>query len=186
MEKQVQKITIYRFIYLIIKKLFLVGNKMLWIFIRMTIYYFVKFLNKIFKLKEIDISRERANFNKQEALTTIKHEFIFDKSEEFIYQWIYFKELISDLELDDDEKEELIDRMLAMLAEAEREAFNTTYNYMINKNLKEPSFEDMIIQGIFKENKEIEPRAKLDNPYTKKRSTELMLKRRKKKEKEWH
>ncbi|MEI3232935.1 MAG: hypothetical protein V8S33_00395 [Intestinibacter bartlettii] len=31
--------------------------------------------------------------------------------------------------------------------------------------MREPSFEDMIIQNIFKTDANIEPRAKVDNPY---------------------
>lgn len=135
------------------------------VFIRMTIYYLVKLIYKVFKLKEIDIAIERAKLNDQEGLTTFKHEFVFDKSEEFITNWIYCKELIFELDLEDEEKEELIQYILKLIAESERQAFNTTYNYMLTKDFREPSFEDMIIQGIFKNNSNIEPRCKLDNPY---------------------
>lgn len=135
------------------------------LFIRLTIYWIVKLIYKIFNLKEIDIQRERARFSKQEALTSVKHEFTFDRSEEFITEWIYLKEFVFSLGLEEDEKEELFDYILRIIASSEREAFNTTYNYMITKDLKEPSFEDMVIQGIFKTDTNIEPRAKIDNPY---------------------
>lgn len=187
MENQAkQSITVSQLVYLILKKIFLTILRMIWIFIRMTMYYAVKLLDKIFDFNEIEISRERANFNNQEALTTIKHEFIFDKSDKFLDKWMYFRDLMYDLELSEDEKAELVDYVLGMIAEAERQAFNTTYNYMMSKNLKEPSFEDMVIQGIFKSNKEFCVRDRVENPFKKQKSTELFLKRRKKKEQNWH
>ena len=146
------------------------------VFVRMTVYWIVRLLYKIFRLREIDIERERARFSKQEALTSVRHEFAFDRSENFLTEWIYLKEFVFNLELEEDEKEELFDYILRIIAESEREAFNTTYNYMITKDLKEPSFEDMVIQGIFKTDTNIEPRAKIDNPYYTDKVTQLRKK----------
>ena len=151
------------------------------VFVRMTVYWIVRLLYKIFRLREIDIERERARFSKQEALTSVRHEFAFDRSENFLTEWIYLKEFVFNLELEDDEKEELFDYILRIIAESEREAFNTTYNYMITKDLKEPSFEDMVIQGIFKTDTNIEPRAKIDNPYYTDKVTQLRNERNRRK-----
>ena len=151
------------------------------VFVRMTVYWIVRLLYKIFRLREIDIERERARFSKQEALTSVRHEFAFDRSENFLTEWIYLKEFVFNLELEEDEKEELFDYILRIIAESEREAFNTTYNYMITKDLKEPSFEDMVIQGIFKTDTNIEPRAKIDNPYYTDKVTQLRNERNRRK-----
>lgn len=151
------------------------------VFVRMTVYWIVRLLYKIFRLREIDIERERARFSKQEALTSVRHEFAFDGSENFLTEWIYLKEFVFNLELEEDEKEELFDYILRIIAESEREAFNTTYNYMITKDLKEPSFEDMVIQGIFKTDTNIEPRAKIDNPYYTDKVTQLRNERNRRK-----
>lgn len=155
------------------------------VFVRMTVYWIVRLIYKIFRLREIDIERERARFSKQEALTSVRHEFAFDRSENFLTEWIYLKEFVFNLELEEDEKEELFDYILRIIAESEREAFNTTYNYMITKDLKEPSFEDMVIQGIFKTDTNIEPRAKIDNPYYKSNVSQLRSKRNQKKYNDW-
>lgn len=159
------KVNVYQLLWHCLKWLIRRIFDIIVLFIRLTIYWIVKLIYKIFNLKEIDIQRERARFSKQEALTSVKHEFTFDRSEEFITEWIYLKEFVFSLDLEEDEKEELFDYILRIIASSEREAFNTTYNYMITKDLKEPSFEDMVIQGIFKTDTNIEPRAKIDNPY---------------------
>ena len=143
------------------------------LFVRMTLYYIVKLIYKVFRLREIDVAKERAILNDQSALTTFKHEFVFDKSDEFITSWLYLQEMVAQLDLEDGEKAELIQYILQLISEAEREAFNTTYNYMLTKDFRQPSFEDMIIQGIFKDNKEIEPKDKITNPYRDKLSDTL-------------
>lgn len=165
MQEEKVRINIYQLIWNCLKWLLERVIHLTIVFVRMTIYWIVKLLYKIFRLREIDIERERARFSKQEALTSVKHEFTFDRSEEFITEWIYLKEFVFSLDLEEDEKEELFDYILRIIAQSEREAFNTTYNYMITKNMREPSFEDMIIQNIFKTDANIEPRAKVDNPY---------------------
>lgn len=165
MQEEKTRINIYQLIWNCLKWLLERVIHLTIVFVRMTIYWIVKLLYKIFRLREIDIERERARFSKQEALTSVKHEFTFDRSEEFITEWIYLKEFVFSLDLEEDEKEELFDYILRIIAQSEREAFNTTYNYMITKNIREPSFEDMIIQNIFKTDANIEPRAKVDNPY---------------------
>lgn len=165
MQEEKTRINIYQLIWNCLKWLLERVIHLTIVFVRMTIYWIVKLLYKIFRLREIDIERERARFSKQEALTSVKHEFTFDRSEEFITEWIYLKEFVFSLDLEEDEKEELFDYILRIIAQSEREAFNTTYNYMITKNMREPSFEDMIIQNIFKTDANIEPRAKVDNPY---------------------
>lgn len=168
-----RKGSIYYYLWLILKKIFQVALHLSWIFIRMTIYWIARLLYKVFRLSEIDIARQRKNFNKQEALTTIKHEFVFDRSDAFLSEWNSFKELVRYLDLEEEEKEELVETVLALMAETERQAFNTTYNYMITKDLREPSFEDMVIQGIFKTKSDIEPRKKIYNPYKKTHLDEL-------------
>lgn len=165
MQEEKTRINIYQLIWNCLKWLLERVIHLTIVFVRMTVYWIVKLLYKIFRLREIDIERERARFSKQEALTSVKHEFTFDRSEEFITEWIYLKEFVFSLDLEEDEKEELFDYILRIIAQSEREAFNTTYNYMITKNMREPSFEDMIIQNIFKTDANIEPRAKVDNPY---------------------
>lgn len=165
MQEEKTRINIYQLIWNCLKWLLERVIHLTIVFVRMTIYWIVKLLYKIFRLREIDIERERARFSKQEALTSVKHEFTFNRSEEFITEWIYLKEFVFSLDLEEDEKEELFDYILRIIAQSEREAFNTTYNYMITKNMREPSFEDMIIQNIFKTDANIEPRAKVDNPY---------------------
>lgn len=185
MDVKEKNYTVYQILLLIIRKVLKTALHLGWVFVRMTIYWIVKLIYWIFKLTEIDVARQRAKFNKQDALTTIKHEFVFDKSEEFITEWMYFKDLVFSLDLENEEKEELFDYVLRLIAESEREAFNTTYNYMITKDLKEPSFEDMVIQGIFKTNTNIEPRAKIDNPYYKSNVSQLRSKRNQKKYNDW-
>lgn len=165
MQEEKTRINIYQLIWNCLKWLLERVIHLTIVFVRMTIYWIVKLLYKIFRLREIDIERERARFSKQEALTSVKHEFTFDRSEEFITEWIYLKEFVFSLDLEEDEKEELFDYILRIIAQSEREAFNTTYNYMITKNMREPSFEDMIIQNIFKTDANIEPRARVENPY---------------------
>ena len=165
MQEEKTRINIYQLIWNCLKWLLERVIHLTIVFVRMTIYWIVKLLYKIFRLREIDIERERARFSKQEALTSVKHEFTFDRSEEFITEWIYLKEFVFSLNMEEDEKEELFDYILRIIAQSEREAFNTTYNYMITKNMREPSFEDMIIQNIFKTDANIEPRARVENPY---------------------
>lgn len=181
MQEEKTRINIYQLIWNCLKWLLERVIHLTIVFVRMTIYWIVKLLYKIFRLREIDIERERARFSKQEALTSVKHEFTFDRSEEFITEWIYLKEFVFSLDLEEDEKEELFDYILRIIASSEREAFNTTYNYMITKNMREPSFEDMVIQGIFKTDANIEPRAKVDNPYYTDKVTQLRNERNRRK-----
>lgn len=181
MQEEKARINIYQLLWNCLKWLLERVIHLTIVFVRMTIYWIVKLLYKIFRLREIDIERERARFSKQEALTSVKHEFTFDRSEEFITEWIYLKEFVFSLDLEEDEKEELFDYILRIIASSEREAFNTTYNYMITKNMREPSFEDMVIQGIFKTDANIEPRAKVDNPYYTDKVTQLRNERNRRK-----
>lgn len=181
MQEEKTRINIYQLIWNCLKWLLERVIHLAIVFVRMTIYWIVKLLYKIFRLREIDIERERARFSKQEALTSVKHEFTFDRSEEFITEWIYLKEFVFSLDLEEDEKEELFDYILRIIAQSEREAFNTTYNYMVTKNMREPSFEDMIIQNIFKTDANIEPRAKVDNPYYTDKVTQLRNERNRRK-----
>lgn len=149
------------------------------VFIRMTVYYLVKLIYKVFKLREIDIAREREILIDNDAnLEGFKHEFVFEKSERFIENWIYYKELVADLELEEEEKAELIQYVLNLIAEAERQAFNTTYDYLKTKEMREPSFQDMIIQGIFQNSSNVEAREKLDNPYMESQLDSLRHKRK--------
>ena len=168
-----RKGSIYYYLWLILKKIFQVALHLSWVFIRMTIYWITRLLYKVFRLSQIDIARQRRKFNKQGALTNIRHEFVFDRSDAFLSQWNSFTELVRYLDIDEAEKEELVDTVLMLMAETERQAFNTTYNYMITKDLREPSFEDMIIQGIFKTKSDIEPRKRVYNPYSRTHLEEL-------------
>lgn len=172
-EQEVRKGSIYYYLWLILKKIFQVALHLGWVFIRMTIYWIARLLYKVFRLSEIDLARQRKNFNKQEALTTIKHEFVFDRSDAFLSQWHSFTELVRYLDLEKEEKEELVETVLAIMAETERQAFNTTYNYLAGKDIREPSFEDMIVQGIFKTKSDIEPRKRVYNPYSRTHLEEL-------------
>lgn len=149
------------------------------VFIRMTVYYIVKLIYYIFNLKEIDLARERGKLiDNNENLESFKHEFVFDKSDLFIENWSYYRELVAELDIPEENKAELIQYVLQLVAEAERQAFNTTYNYLRTKDMREPSFQDMIIQGIFQNNSNVEPREKLDNPYYENLATELRHKRK--------
>ena len=68
----------------------------------MTVYYLVKLIYKVFKLREIDIARQREQLIDNDAnLEGFKHEFVFQKSDKFIENWIYYKELVEDLDLED-------------------------------------------------------------------------------------
>lgn len=145
----------------------------------MAVYYLVKLIYKVFKLREIDIDRQREQLIDNDAnLEGFKHEFVFQKSDKFIENWIYYKELVEDLDLEEEEKAELIQYVLQLISESERQAFNTTYDYLRTKDMKEPSFQDMIIQGIFKNDSNIEAREKLDNPYRENLSDSLRHKRK--------
>lgn len=166
LDEMEERNSIYYYIWLAFRKIFQVALHLSWVFIRMTIYWIARLLYKVFRLSEIDIARQRRKFNKQEALTNIRHEFVFDRSDAFLSEWNSFKELVRYLDLEEEEKEELVETVLALMAETERQAFNTTYNYMITKELREPSFEDMVIQGIFKTKSDIEPRKRVENPYS--------------------
>ncbi len=171
--QEVRQGSVYYFIGLIIKKILNIAIHLSIVFVRMTFYWIARLLYKIFRLSEIDIARQRKNFNKQEALTNVRHEFVFDRSDNFIREWNYFTELVRYLNIEEDEKEEIVENVLSLMAETERQAFNTTYDYMITKDLREPSFEDMIIQGIFRKDSDIEPRKKIYNPYKKTHLDEL-------------
>ena len=81
MDVKEKNYTVYQILLLIIRKVLKTALHLGWVFVRMTIYWIVKLIYWIFKLTEIDVARQRAKFNKQDALTTIKHEFVFDKSE---------------------------------------------------------------------------------------------------------
>lgn len=170
---------IYDYILLALKWLIRRILELIWLFIRMTIYYLVKLLYKIFNLRQIDIDRQRNIYEHLDDNVTYKHEFVFPKSEEFILAWYYVQDLISSLELSEDDQRELYDFLLTMIAESERNAFNITYEYLRTKDMKEPSFQDMAIQEIFKTNSDIEPRAKFENPMRKSEGITLHYKRKK-------
>lgn len=149
------------------------------LFIRLSVYWIVKLIYKIFNLKEIDIQRQRNIYEHLDDNVTYKHEFCFPKSEEFLTSWIFIQDLIGSWELDEDDEREFYDFMLTLIAEAERNAFNVTYEYLQTKDMKEPSFQDMAIQEIFKSNSDIEPRAKVENPLRQKEGIRLHYKREK-------
>jgi len=151
------------------------------VFIRMTIYYIVKLIYKIFRLREIDVERQRSVFEDMDDTVTYKHEFVFKKSEKFIDSWFYIQDLVHTLELTDDQEKELYDFIIQLVAEAERGAFNTTYEYLRTKDLKEPSFQDLCIQGIFNTNSDIDPRDRFENPRRQQEGIRLHYKREKEK-----
>ena len=151
------------------------------VFIRMTIYYIVKLIYKIFRLREIDVERQRSVFEDMDDTVTYKHEFVFKKSEKFIDSWFYIQDLVHTLELTDDQEKELYDFIIQLVAEAERGAFNTTYEYLRTKDLKEPSFQDLCIQGIFNTSSDIDPRDRFENPRRQQEGIRLHYKREKEK-----
>lgn len=169
--------SIYEIIGLALKWLISRILHLIWVFIRMSIYWIVKLIYKIFKLQQIDVERQRNILEHLDTSVNIKHEFTFPKSEEFILNWIYIKDLVFALDLDQDEQKELFDFLIVLVAEAERGAFNTTLDYMRTKDLKEPSFEDLCIQGIFATNTNIEPRARFENPFDERLGMKLRNKR---------
>lgn len=151
------------------------------LFIRLTIYWIVKLIYKIFNLREIDIQRQRNIYENLDDNVTYKHEFCFPKSEEFLTSWIFIQDVISSWELDKDDEREFYDFILSLIAESERNAFNVTYEYLRTKDMKEPSFQDMAIQEIFKSNSDVEPRAKVENPLRQKEGIKLHYKREREK-----
>lgn len=127
----------------------------------------MKLIYKVFNLREIDIAKQREILydDNRASLESFKHEFVFEKSDKFVENWAYYKELVEELDLEEEEKAELIQYVLQLIAESERQAFNTTYDYLRTKDMHEPSFQDMIIQGIFQNSSNVEARERLDNPY---------------------
>lgn len=174
-----EKRTIYDVLYRLIGAILRASLHYSIVFIRMTVYYLVKLIYKVFKLQEIDLAKQRELlYDNDENITGFKHEFVFEKSEKFIENWIYYKELVQDLDLEEEEKAELIQYVLQLIAESERQAFNTTFEYLRTKDMQEPSFQDMIIRGIFQNSSNVEARERLDNPYMESQLESLRHKRK--------
>lgn len=151
------------------------------LFIRLTIYWIVKLIYKIFNLREIDIQRQRNIYEHLDDNVTYKHEFCFPKSESFLESWIFIQDLINSWDLDEDDEREFYDFILTLIAESERNAFNITTEYLRTKDLREPSFQDLCVQGIFNTNSDIEVRAKVENPLRQKEGIRLHYKREREK-----
>lgn len=151
------------------------------LFIRLTIYWIVKLIYKIFNLREIDIQRQRNIYEHLDDNVTYKHEFCFPKSESFLESWIFIQDLINSWDLDEDDEREFYDFILTLIAESERNAFNITTEYLRTKDLREPSFQDLCVQGIFNTNSDVEVRAKVENPLRQKEGIRLHYKREREK-----
>ncbi|MBU5337508.1 hypothetical protein [Intestinibacter bartlettii] len=181
MQEEKDRINIYQLIWNCLKWLLERVIHYAIVFIRMTIYYIVKLIYKIFRLREIDVERQRSVFEDMDDTVTYKHEFVFKKSEKFIDSWFYIQDLVHTLGLTDDQEKELYDFIIQLVAEAERGAFNTTYEYLRTKDLKEPSFQDLCIQGIFNTSSDIDPRDRFENPRRQQEGIRLHYKREKEK-----
>ena len=151
------------------------------LFIRLTVYWIVKLIYKIFNLREIDIQRQRNIYEHLDDNVTYKHEFCFPKSESFLESWIFIQDLINSWDLDKDDEREFYDFILTLIAEAERNTFNVTTEYLKTKDLKEPTWQDLCIQGIFNTSSDIEPREKVTNPLRQKEGIRLHYKREREK-----
>ena len=177
MEKS-EKYSVYQIIFLILRFILHRIFHYLVVFVRMTVYWIVKLIYKIFRLREIDVARQKNILEGLDTSVNIKHEFTFPKSEKFITTWIYIRDLVFTLDLEEDEKSELFDFLLVLVAEAERGAFNLTKDYLATKDLKEPGFEDMCIQGIFSTKSDIDVRDRFENPMREREGMKLRNKRK--------
>ena len=184
MEKS-EKYSVYQIIFLILHFILHRIFHYLVVFVRMTVYWIVKLIYKIFRLREIDVARQKNILEGLDTSVNIKHEFTFPKSEKFITTWIYIRDLVFTLDLEEDEKSELFDFLLILVAEAERGAFNLTKDYLSTKDLKEPGFEDMCIQGIFSTKSDIDVRDRFENPMKENEGMRLRNKRKREESKNW-
>lgn len=184
MEKS-EKYSVYQIIFLILRFILHRIFHYLVVFVRMTVYWIVKLIYKIFRLREIDVARQKNILEGLDTSVNIKHEFTFPKSEKFITTWIYIRDLVFTLDLEEDEKSELFDFLLILVAEAERGAFNLTKDYLSTKDLKEPGFEDMCIQGIFSTKSDIDVRDRFENPMKENEGMRLRNKRKREETQNW-
>lgn len=150
-------------------------------FTRMTVYYLVKALYKIFNLREIDILKFRNVFEDQDENLKFKHSFSVHRSEDFIMAWYYIKDIIYDLDVDDDVKTELFDFMELLVCEAERGLFDTIYYYILDRGVEKATWQDMCLQEIFSNNKDITPREEFSNPMRQRKGLELYYNRQREK-----
>lgn len=162
-----------RILFLLIKKIFRIALDLGWLFIRMTVYWIARLLYRVFNLAEIDVVRTRKKHEGNFGLTDFKgHTFTFKRSNEFVYNYHDYLELIRTLDIDEGDKEDLINYTLTLVAEAERSAFDTIYQYVLSKG-ESATFDDFILNMIFSgNNKEVEVREKTKNPYTEPNATE--------------
>lgn len=172
MVNEKQNITFGMFLWLLLKKIFRIVLSLGWLFVRMTIYWIARLLYRIFRLEEIDIARTRGK-KEQCGLTDFKgHTFTFKRSNEFVYNYDYYLKLLRTLDIDKEDKEDLVNYALRLVREAERGAFDTIYQYVI-KNKEKASFDDFIISMIFSgNNKEVDVFEKTENPYEAKEATD--------------
>ena len=132
MQEEKARINIYQLIWNCLKWILERVIHLTIVFVRMTVYWIVKLLYKIFRLREIDVERQRSVFENMDDTVTYKHEFVFQKSDKFIDAWFYIQDLVHTLDLTDDQERELYDFIIQLVSEAERGAFNITTEYLQN------------------------------------------------------
>lgn len=179
MKEEKARINIYQLIWNCLKWLLKRVIHLAIVFVRMTVYWIVKFLYKIFRLREIDVERQRSVFENMDDTVTYKHEFVFQKSDKFIDAWFYIQDLVHTLNLTDDQERELYDFIIQLVSEAERGAFNITTEYLRTKDLRETSFQDLCIQGIFNSSSNIDVRDRFENPRRQQEGIRLHYERKK-------
>ena len=89
MQEEKARINIYQLIWNCLKWILERVIHLTIVFVRMTVYWIVKLLYKIFRLREIDVERQRSVFENMDDTVTYKHEFVFQKSDKFIDAWFY-------------------------------------------------------------------------------------------------
>lgn len=179
MQEEKARINIYQLIWNCLKWILERVIHLTIVFMRMTVYWIVKLLYKIFRLREIDVERQRSVFENMDDTVIYKHEFVFQKSDKFIDAWFYIQDLVHTLDLTDNQERELYDFIIQLVSEAERGAFNITTEYLRTKDLKEPSFQDLCIQGIFNSSSNIDVRDRFENPCRKQEGIRLHYERKK-------
>ena len=78
MEKS-EKYSVYQIIFLILRFILHRIFHYLVVFVRMTVYWIVKLIYKIFRLREIDVARQKNILEGLDTSVNIKHEFTFPK-----------------------------------------------------------------------------------------------------------
>ena len=119
MQEEKARINIYQLIWNCLKWILERVIHLTIVFVRMTVYWIVKLLYKIFRLREIDVERQRSVFENMDDTVTYKHEFVFQKSDKFIDAWFYIQDLVHTLDLTDDQERELYDFIIQLVSKGE-------------------------------------------------------------------